>query len=41
MYQIDSEFGLTLLSRTRIHMAAPAENRDPFEDYLARMPGQS
>ena len=36
MGQIESEFGLTPSSRTRIRMAAPAETRDPFEDYLNR-----
>ena len=30
MGQIESEFGLTPSSRTRIRMAAPAETRDPF-----------
>jgi len=39
MGQIESEFGLTPSSRTRIRMAEPAETRDPFEDYLNR--GQS
>ena len=34
--QIESEFGLTPSSRTRIRMAAPAETRDPFEDFLNR-----
>ncbi|HHY02555.1 MAG TPA: phage terminase small subunit P27 family [Paracoccus sp.] len=36
MGQIESEFGLTPSSRTRIRMAAPAETRDPFEDFLNR-----
>lgn len=36
MGQIESEFGLTPSSRTRIRMAAPAESRDPFEDFLSR-----
>jgi len=39
MGQIESEFGLTPSSRTRVRMAEPAETRDPFEDYLNR--GQS
>ena len=34
--QIESEFGLTPSSRTRIRMAAPVETRDPFEDFLNR-----
>ncbi|MFP7572295.1 phage terminase small subunit P27 family [Marivita sp. S2033] len=36
MSQIESEFGLTPSSRTRVRMAEPAETRDPFEDYLNR-----
>ncbi|MFC0340793.1 phage terminase small subunit P27 family [Paracoccus niistensis] len=36
MGQIESEFGLTPSSRTRIRMAAPGEAADPFEDYLSR-----
>lgn len=36
MGQIESEFGLTPSSRSRIRMAAPAETRDPFEDFLNR-----
>lgn len=39
MGQIESEFGLTPSSRSRIRIAPPAETRDPFEDYLNR--GQS
>jgi hypothetical protein len=34
--QIESEFGLTPSSRSRIHMAEPAETVDPFEEYLNR-----
>jgi P27 family predicted phage terminase small subunit len=36
MAQIESEFGLTPSSRSRIRMAEPAETTDPFEDYLSR-----
>lgn len=36
MAQIESEFGLTPSSRSRIRMAEPAETTDPFEDYLNR-----
>jgi len=36
MGQIESEFGLTPSSRTRIRMPAPVETRDPFEDFLNR-----
>jgi phage terminase small subunit len=36
MAQIESEFGLTPSSRSRIHMAEPTETVDPFEEYLNR-----
>jgi P27 family predicted phage terminase small subunit len=36
MAQIEVEFGLTPSSRSRIRMAEPAEQADPFEEYLAR-----
>lgn len=36
MAQIESEFGLTPSSRSRIRTAAPAEQADPFEEYLTR-----
>jgi P27 family predicted phage terminase small subunit len=36
MAQIESEFGLTPSSRSRIRMAEPAETTDPFEDFLTR-----
>ena len=36
MAQIESEFGLTPSSRSRIRMAEPAETSDPFEDFLTR-----
>jgi len=36
MHQIESEFGLTPSSRSRIRMAEPAETADPFEDFLSR-----
>jgi P27 family predicted phage terminase small subunit len=36
MAQIESEFGLTPSSRSRIRMAEPAETADPFEDFLTR-----
>lgn len=36
MGQIESEFGLTPSSRTRVRMAEPTDTRDPFEDYLNR-----
>ncbi len=36
MAQIESEFGLTPSSRSRIRMAEPADQTDPFEDYLNR-----
>ena len=36
MHQIESEFGLTPSSRSRIRMAEPAEKADPFEDFLTR-----
>ena len=36
MAQIESEFGLTPSSRSRIRMAEPAETVDPFEEYLNR-----
>ena len=32
MAQIESEFGLTPSSRSRIRMAEPADQADPFED---------
>ena len=35
-WQIESEFGLTPSSRTRVRMAEPSDTRDPFEDYLNR-----
>ena len=36
MAQIESEFGLTPSSRSRIRMAEPTETVDPFEEYLNR-----
>ncbi|ATQ55043.1 phage terminase small subunit P27 family [Paracoccus yeei] len=36
MGQIESEFGLTPSSRSRIRTAAPAETSDPFEEFLNR-----
>jgi phage terminase small subunit len=36
MAQIESEFGLTPSSRSRIRMAEPAETSDPFEEFLNR-----
>ena len=36
MAQLESEFGLTPSSRSRIRMAEPADQADPFEDYLTR-----
>lgn len=36
MHQIEAEFGLTPSSRSRIRVAEPAENIDPFEDFLTR-----
>ena len=36
MAQIESEFGLTPSSRSRIRMAEPAATVDPFEEYLNR-----
>ena len=36
MAQIESEFGLTPSSRSRIRMEAPSETVDPFEEYLNR-----
>ncbi|KQZ92780.1 terminase [Mesorhizobium sp. Root157] len=36
MHQIEGEFGLTPSSRSRIRVAEPAENIDPFEDFLTR-----
>lgn len=36
MGQIESEFGLTPSSRSRIRTAAPAESSDPFEEFLKR-----
>ena len=36
MGQIESEFGLTPSSRSRIRTASPAETSDPFEDFLNR-----
>lgn len=36
MGQIESEFGMTPSSRTRVRMAEPTDTRDPFEDYLNR-----
>ena len=36
MAQIESEFGLTPSSRSRLRMAEPAETSDPFEDFLSR-----
>jgi P27 family predicted phage terminase small subunit len=34
MAQLENEFGLTPSSRSRIRMAEPADQTDPFEDYL-------
>lgn len=34
MAQIESEFGLTPSSRSRIRAATPADASDPFEEYL-------
>ena len=36
MAQLESEFGLTPSSRSRIRMAEPAHTVDPFEDFLNR-----
>ena len=36
MAQLESEFGLTPSSRSRIRMAEPAETVDPFEEFLNR-----
>ena len=36
MAQIESEFGMTPSSRSRIRMAEPAAQADPFEEYLNR-----
>jgi P27 family predicted phage terminase small subunit len=36
MAQIESEFGMTPSSRSRIRMAKPADQADPFEEYLNR-----
>src|SRR5690242_2204620 len=36
MAQIESEFGMTPSSRSRIRMAEPADQTDPFEEYLNR-----
>ena len=36
MAQIESEFGLTPSSRSRIRMEAPSDTVDPFEEYLNR-----
>ena len=36
MAQIESEFGMTPSSRSRIRMAEPADRNDPFEEYLNR-----
>jgi P27 family predicted phage terminase small subunit len=34
MAQLEGEFGLTPSSRSRIRMAEPTDQTDPFEDYL-------
>jgi P27 family predicted phage terminase small subunit len=39
MAQLESEFGLTPSSRSRIRMAEPAETVDPFEEFLKRGKG--
>ena len=39
MAQLESEFGLTPSSRSRIRMAEPAETVDPFEEFLNRGKG--
>ena len=39
MAQLESEFGLTPSSRSRIRMAEPAETVDPFEEFLSRGKG--
>ena len=36
MAQIESEFGLTPSSRSRIRMEAPSDTVDPFEEFLNR-----
>ena len=36
MAQIESEFGLTPSSRSRIRMEVPSDTIDPFEEYLNR-----
>ena len=36
MAQIESEFGMTPSARSRIRMAEPADQTDPFEEYLTR-----
>lgn len=39
MAQLESEFGLTPSSRSRIRMAEPTETVDPFEEFLNRGKG--
>jgi len=39
MAQLESEFGLTPSSRSRIRMAEPSETVDPFEEFLNRGKG--
>jgi P27 family predicted phage terminase small subunit len=39
MAQLESEFGLTPSSRSRIRMAEPAATVDPFEEFLNRGKG--
>ena len=39
MAQLESEFGMTPSSRSRIRMAEPAETIDPFEEFLTRGKG--
>ena len=39
MAQLESEFGLTPSSRSRIRVAEPAETVDPFEEFLNRGKG--
>ena len=39
MAQLESEFGLTPSSRSRIRMVEPAETVDPFEEFLNRGKG--
>jgi P27 family predicted phage terminase small subunit len=36
MAQIESEFGMTPSSRSRIRLAEPDDRTDPFEEYLNR-----